>query len=198
MSLLDDDSDEEEIRIERRRKSQKKTPSYKKRIEKIKEKSDFRNNNLDPNSSIGKRYITETVIKKYLGLKTCLDKTGNITKKGLGYNIVDTEEWGTICVKSAKLSKRGESIGWHFGIEKNKKSDFFFCIGYDKKRENIMMFLIIPNEDRVSVLDGLWVPTDGRCKWDAFRESKEEVKKLDDIFHSLRLEDCPILRGKDR
>lgn len=194
-SILTSDDDEEEIKVERRRKLQKLTPSYQRKLEKVKKRSDFRNNNLDPKSSIGKRYITETVIKNYLGIKTCFDITGNITKKGKGYNMVDTEEWGLICVKMSTLTKNGEAKGWHFGTEKNKKVDFFFCVGYDEKRENIMSFLIVPNEDCVSMLDGLWIPLNTTCKWDAFREGEKEIKKLNDIFHSLKLEDCPILRS---
>ena len=85
---------------------------------------------------------------------------------------------------------------WYFGIDKNKKVDFFFCIGYDEKRENIISFLIIPNEDNVNKLNSIHVPLNARGKWDVFKESEEEVKKLNDIFHSLKLSDCPILRSE--
>ena len=191
--VLSSDDDEEEIRRERRKNSS----SYKRLLDKYKEKADFRNENLDPRSPIGKGYITKSLVARYLGVDSCFDITGELV--GFDYDMFEHEDWGNISVKGSLLihSKRGFR-GHYFNILKNDEIDFFFNIGYDEEMKNVIRFFIVPNDDYISKLDGIYVPYHLNSKWAIFKESEEEVEKLNEIFHSMKMESCPILRKEEK
>lgn len=156
---------------------------------------DCRNNNLDPNSSAGKGYITEILVAKFLGIKTCFDIIDNFHHPK--YDLLEREDFGKINCKGSRLiviDHRRGCIGWRFNTKKNTIVDFFFCIGYNEDMTNVESVFIIPNEGNVCKLEGIGIIKDGHSKWNKFKESQEEVKKWNDLFHDLRLENCPILR----
>lgn len=159
--------------------------------------SDCRNNNLDPNSPPGKGYITEVLISKFLGVDTCFELTDNF--KYPRFDILECEDWGLIDVKGSALIRNSNNrLCWSFNTRKNVKPDFFFCVGYDENRKHVKGFFIIPNDEHVSKLTRITINEDGYSKWNIFKESKEEVNKLDDIFHTLKLENCNVLRNNKR
>lgn len=157
-----------------------------------------RNKDLDPNSNSGKGYVSEALVAKFLGIKTCFDITGNFNYPG--HDLLEHEDWGLINVKSSSLIlKRSDNIPsfYHiFNVSRNSRCDFFFLIGYDEEREHVIAVYIIPNEDYVSKLTGSRIPFNVRSKWNIFKESEEEVKKWDELFHTMKLDNCPILRKK--
>ena len=158
-------------------------------------KTDCRNNNLDPNSEVGFAYIIATLVKKKLGIeKDCFDSTGNFNYPK--YDMIEHEDWGLIDVKGSSLLTLNDYLYHEFGIRKNKKADFFFCIGYDKYRKHVIIVYIIPNEEYISELDNIVIPYNRNSKYNKFKESEEEVKKWDDLFHTLKLDNCSILRKK--
>ena len=161
---------------------------------KSKLEADCRNNNLDPYSKPGKGYITATLVKKFLGIEDCFDRTGNFNY--CGYDMIEHEDWGKIDVKgSSLLSNRQCNYVYHsFSIKKNKKADFFFCIGYGMSRKHVLVVLIIPNEEYISKLQTLMVPYDRESKYSEYKENEEEVKKWDDLYHTMKLDNCPVLR----
>jgi hypothetical protein len=57
-----------------------------------------------------------------------------------------------------------------------------------------MEVFIIPNGDDVSKLNTITAPYNGNSKWNVFKENEEEVKKWDSVFHTLKLDNCPVLR----
>jgi len=183
-SILTSDDDEEEVKKERRRKYVNK---YNKKY------ADCRNGNLDPNSSSGKGYTTEVLVAKFLGIWTCFDLTDifNYPK----YDMLEHKDWGIIDVKGSSLLLYNNSLRWLFCTCRNTKPDFFFCIGYDKNMKRVINVYIIPNEEYVSKLMSISIPYNSTSKWDNFKESEEEVKKWDDLFHTMKLENCPVLRG---
>lgn len=154
--------------------------------------ADCRNKNLDPDSTSGKGYITEALVAKFLGVKTCFDITGNFNHGA--FDMYEDEDWGIINVKGSSLHCYDGYLMWHFNICKNIAPDFFFCIGYDKDMKNVESVHIIPNEDYVCKLAHVNVPKDRRSKWNAFKESEEEVKKWNELFHTLKLDSCTVLR----
>lgn len=154
--------------------------------------TDCRNGNLDPNSSLGKGYITEILVAKFLGIKTCFDLTNNFSYPK--YDMFEHEDWGLINVKGSTLMRKGNGSYQYFSIRKNTRPDFFFCIGYDENRKHVKSIHIIPNECYVSTLHTICIPYSDNSKWDIFKEREDEVKKWDDLFHTLKLENCPVLR----
>lgn len=160
-----------------------------------KKKTDCRNGNLDPNSSAGKGYISEILVAKFLGIKTCFDLTGNFNYPR--YDMFEHEDWGVINVKGSIPTHKGNMSYLTFNTCRNTRPDFFFCIGYDENRKHVESVHIIPNEHYVCTIRGINIPCRGNSKWDKFKETEDEIKKWDDLFHTLKLEDCPVLRHGD-
>ena len=160
---------------------------------KEKRERDCRNNNLDPSSGPGIGYITAVLVKKFLGIEDCFDITDNFNYRG--YDMIEHEDWGLIDAKGSSLFETKDGYLCHvFHTNKNQKADFFFCIGYDKDRKHVMEVFIIPNGDDVSKLNTITAPYNGNSKWNVFKENEEEVKKWDSVFHTLKLDNCPVLR----
>ena len=162
---------------------------------KLKLEADCRNNNLDPYSRPGKGYITATLVKKFLGIEDCFDITGNFNYRG--YDMIEHEDWGLIDAKGSSLLSNGQcNYVYHsFNINKNKKADFFFCIGYGMSRKHVLVVLIIPNETNIGKLQTLMVPYDRESKYSEYNENEKEVKKWDDLFHTMKLNSCSVLRN---
>ena len=129
------------------------------------------------------------MVKGFLGIDDCFDITGNFCYPE--YDMIEHEDWGLIDVKGSSLLIHDGYLCHNFGTNKNKKADFFFCIGYDKNRKHVIAIYLIPNEKNISKLGGITVFYNGNSK---YKESEEEVNKWDDLFHSLKLDNCPVLR----
>jgi len=161
----------------------------KKNIEKEKNKfkSDCRNNDLDPYSSAGKGYISEILVAKFLNIKTCFDITGNFNHKF--FDLYDIEDWEKINVKSSSLHMEN----YHqFNIKKNIIPDFFFCIGYNELRKHVIKVYIIPNEKYISNRTAITINVNNPNP--VYLKFEESEKPWDDLFHSLKLENCKVLR----
>lgn len=155
--------------------------------EKIKLGRDCRNKNLDPDSKTGFGYTNEILVAKFLGIKTCFDITGNFNYPK--YDLLEHDDWGLINAKGSKLYENGHH---QFTTNKNIKPDFFFCIGYDEYRRHVLKVYIVPNDDHISKLHALPILMNGS----KYRWFEEDSKPWDDIFHTLKLENCPVLRPR--
>ncbi len=173
--------------IEKVRKRRKYHSKY--NSEHQKKKALCRNNNLDPKGKMGKGYITEVLVAKKLGIKTCFDVTGNFNYPG--YDILEHKDYGKINAKGSTLSKSGHH---HFNTNKSTKPDFFFCIGYDEEMKHVISVYIILNDDDVNILSSISIPYYNSSIWDTFKEIEEEVKKWDELYHTMKLENCPVLK----
>jgi hypothetical protein len=134
------------------------------------------------------------LVKKFLGIEDCFDITENFNYPG--YDLIEHEDWGKIDAKGSSLLTEKRTLGLHhrFSTHKNKKADFFFCIGYDEDRKHVLVVYIIPNDVDISKLDAIYVPYNGSSKYNIYKESEEEIKKWDDVFHTMKLDNCPVLR----
>lgn len=157
-----------------------------------KKKADCRNNKLEPKSNIGKGYITEVLVAKKLGIKSCFDVTGNF--KYPGYDFLEHKDWGKINAKGSTLLRSRNLSFHHFNTNKNTKSDFFFCIGYDEEMTHVISVHIILNGDDINMLNGISIPYHNDSIWDVFKESEEEIDKWYILFHTLKLKNCTVLR----
>lgn len=153
--------------------------------------ADCRNKNLDPDSAAGKGYITEVLVAKFLGINTCFDITGNFNHKA--FDMYEDKNWGIIDAKGSILYNRRDNCYFHyFNTEKNDIPDFFFCVGYDEDMTHVDRTYIIPNEEYINKLYGIYILRDGYSKYHIFRENE---KPWDDLFHTLKLDNCPVLRN---
>jgi len=162
---------------------------------KLKLEADCRNGNLDPNSNHGIGYVTAVLVKKFLGIEDCFDITDNFCYPK--YDMIEHKDWGKIDAKGSSLFLQNNATNtlYHtFRTNRNKNADFFFCIGYDKERKHVITVLIVPNQNNISNLAAMTVYYNRYSKYDKLKESKEEVKKWDDLFHTLKLDNCPVLR----
>lgn len=159
--------------------------------------ADCRNKNLDPDSPIGKGYMAEALVSKFLGIPTCFDVTDNFSHPG--HDILEHDDWGIINVKSSALLTLGwgyEYLGWTFGIKKNKYPDFFFCIGYDECRSHVKCVYYIPNEYDISDMAKIYINSSWSPEEDPYYWFKEDPKPWDDMLHTLKLDKCRVLRSK--
>ena len=159
---------------------------------KIKLEADCRNKEVDPKSKQGIAYITEVLVSKFLGLPTCFEIIDNFCYPK--YDMIEHEDWGLVDAKGSSLLVIHGYLYHEFGINYNKKADHFFCIGYDKDRKHVLAVFIIPNEERISKLYDIPIPYNRNSKYNRYKESEKEVKKWDDLFHTLKLDNCPVLR----
>lgn len=160
----------------------------------IKSMRDCRNNNLDSNSNQGIGYITSVLVKKFLGIEDCFDITGNFCYPG--YDMFEHKDWGLIDAKGSSLKTNKDKLCHGFSTNKNEKADHFFCIGFDIDRKHVIEVFIVPNDDDISKLDGINISYKRYSKYNRYKESEEEVKKWDDLFHTLKLDSCPVLRSR--
>lgn len=160
-------------------------------IDSIRDKSrrKCRNKGLDPDSTVGFGYMTEVLIAKFLGIKTCFDMTGNFNYRE--FDIYQHEDFGRIDAKGSKLLYYKGYYYWEFHTKKNKTVDFFFCIGYNDTRTEVISVYTIPNEN---IVDNLYINKNWNQHEDPYYWHKQDPKPWDDMFHTLKLEDCPVLK----
>ncbi len=158
-----------------------------------------RNKGLDPDSPQGFGYMTEVLIAKFLGIMTCFDiynskmlSTGNFHYRD--FDIYQHEDFGRIDAKGSKQFYRKGCYYWRFDTKKNKIPDFFFCIGYNDTRTEVLCVYIIPNENILTHVIHI------NKNWDQDKDPyywhKQDPKPWNDLFHTLKLEDCPVLKTR--
>lgn len=151
-----------------------------------------RNKDLDPDSSKGFGYMTEILTAKFLGTKTCFDMTGNFNYRY--FDIYQHEDFGRINVKGSKLLYYKGCYHWIFNTKKNKTPDFFFCIGYNDTRTEVLCVYIIPNENILT--HTIHINKNWSQDKDPYYWHKQDPKPWNDLFHTLKLEDCPVLKTR--
>ena len=151
----------------------------------------IRVNDLD---SKGFGYITEVLIAKFLGIETRFDiyrqsrdycLTGNFNYRK--FDMYQHEDFG-------RIFHDKNCYYWKFNTKKNKTLDFFFCIGYNESRTEVLCVYIIPNENILNNtirINKNWDNYDDPYYWD-----RQDPKSWNDLFHILKLEDCPVLKTR--
>lgn len=165
---------------------------------KDKSRQKCRNKDLDPDSTKGFGYISEVITAKFLGIKTCFDITGNFNHRA--FDMYHHEDFGRIDAKASKLYKTAKCClhdkncyYWEFRIKKNKIPDFFFCIGYNETRTEVICIYIIPNENIITNV--IYINKNWDQHEDPYYWYKQDPKPWNDLFHTIKLEDCPIFRS---
>lgn len=153
-----------------------------------KSKRKCRNKDLDPDSSSGFGYISEVLTAKFLGIKTCFDITGNFNHRK--FDMYQHEDFGRIDSKGSKLFHDKNCYYWG----KNKIPDFFFCIGYNDTRTEVLCVYIIPNENIIT--NAIHINKNWRQHEDPYYWYKQDPKPWNDLFHTLKIEDCPVLKTR--
>lgn len=83
---------------------------------------------------------------------------------------------------------------WKFSTKRNKFIDFFFCIGHNENRAGVECVYIVPNENIIT--DNMFINKNWDDHENPYYWFKEDPKPWNDIFHTLRLEDCPVLKTR--
>lgn len=150
--------------------------------------SDFRIGNLDPNSSVGLGYIFQQITCKTRGVKDLNIENDNFHSP-IDHSI--DPEYGTIQTKGAIYDpkERYWTINWSNEYDKEFDYLIFYCMDKDKK--NIERVYIFPKEEIIK-----------RPKVTIYKYSKSgwyypyrvDESPYNDTYHSMKLDDCPILR----
>ncbi len=145
--------------------------------------ADRRNKNLNPDSPTEIGYITEILVAKFLDIKTCFDIT-NFNYRS--FDIYEHEDYGRINVKGASLTNNG----WYFHVNRKTVTSFFVLDSI--KIENIKRVYIIPNDVHISNNVHIYININD-IDYEFFREDE---RPWDDLFHTLKLDECPVLRNR--
>ena len=95
-------------------------------------KRDYKNGNLDVNSSTGFAFLTQRIVAKTLGIK--LDNDCNCSVNFMHpFDLYDKDGYGKIDVKSSCLRKN-VADSWIFSIKRNEIPDFFLCLALDNRK----------------------------------------------------------------
>lgn len=147
---------------------------------------------LGKQSNVGKGLIGEIVVRKTLGINA---KNHCDCEHGFGnkYDLLDKEGFGKIDVKTSKLS---ENNYWIFTFNCKKYADVYICLGFDKKRKNILHVWIIPNEKKYKDSTGINIKNDLKSlnnykefEVDSVSYNKT-LKKLSKNFNETKGQNC--------
>jgi len=150
-----------------------------------------RNGILNKNTNSGKGLISEMIVCKYLGTDNYNISSDNFNSQ---FDILD-ETLGKVDVKGSevrekddeRLLKVSRSYNWNFDV-KVKSSDIYFLLGYNKDRKNIIKAWKVP----VGIIkhNSITISVGKKSFYDRYLLGLEEIEKLNDIYHSLSIDNC--------
>jgi hypothetical protein len=152
--------------------------------------TNIRTGNLRIDSETGKSVIDQAVVIKTLGgidVNVEMNKFDHfIDIRHEKYEAVDVK--GAALKSQEYIDTRGSTIiyyRWIFPTSRKVDCNTYICIGYDSKREDIIMVWIIPNEGWVCNLSNIDIYKTFRpSKYDQF---KVGPKSYNDAYKSLML-----------
>lgn len=99
---------------------------------------DYKKGKLDKNSDVGKGFVGQRVVAKYLGLELKDDCNCSVNF-GHPYDLYDKDKYGKIDVKTSKLNTviNGNPF-WYFILLKKIISDTYIMLAFDENRKNIL------------------------------------------------------------
>ena len=166
----------------------------------LKSKSDYINGSLDPDSEVGKGFISQRVVAKTLGLE--LKDDCNCT---YGFNhsvdLYHKDKYKYINVKDSALCyHQKQSPTWHFTITQKVTPDTYILVGFDEDRKNILHVWITDAVD-----DLVFNEKKGRSLkfktisniYESLKRAKPwevDAKPYNNVLHSMSLDNCSVLR----
>lgn len=158
----------------------------------MKDRRDFRNNNLDPNVTTGKGYIFEQITVKVRGVSNLNIENDNFNSQ-LDHS--KDPEYGVLQSKGAVYNPMYGSWKFHVQNDQEKEFDnlFAYCMSRDMK--NVERVYIIPWEEvikrkSISIIKN---PSKG-VQW--YEKYRIDEKLYNDTYHNMSIDDCPVLRKK--
>lgn len=156
---------------------------YHKNIAKI---ANCRNKQLDPMSNHGKGFIGEQIFCKARGAINCNLKLDNWRSK---IDVIDIE-YGKIEIKTPCLSDGRWAVS-HL----DRDFDYLVVICMDSKFEHVERIYIISKQDLYGMVSISITKHPFRMKSSKWDYSRKDEQIYDDAFHSMKIENCPVLRN---
>lgn len=161
----------------------------------IKSMSKCRNKQISKNTNTGKGYIGEQIWCKWRRTKNCNIEKDNFNSRE---DTIDPE-YGIVQVKLAILNN-GE---WNVNIGQNHNFDIVGILFMDNKMKNVERLCIIPVKELES-MTYLKIQKDGVYRnfsmaadiCDRFYVNKKLCDDINNIYHSMSIEDCPVLKNE--
>lgn len=175
-----------------------------------------RNKELDKDSNTGKGFRIEQTIAKALGIKNCNVELDNFNTV---FDLYDPVKYKEIQVRSGQLKivtktwknkdgsiKSADYSCYYFAVDAWKEYDNFFAVCVSEEYKDIDDIFIIP-VDRLPGSQGIYIYIENMetgkkinsqyedCKLD---KNGELFKKIKDTYHSLKIDDCPIIKRDDK
>lgn len=154
--------------------------------------ADFRNGNLDPNSTTGKGYIFEQITCKARGVKNL-----NIENDNFDTPIDHSRdhEYGIIQTKGAIIS-----YGiWYYNLEGEIFKEFDNLIVYcmDINTKKVERVYIVPWEEVVT-RSSITIRKNPKRPTDIWYEQyRVDERHYNEVYRNMKLADCPVLRSKN-
>ena len=154
-----------------------------------KAESKMRNGKLSKHSCVGKGFIMEQVVSKYLGVENCNLKTDNLHN---GFDLFKIG-YGRMDVQGSKVYGLGKYRCWMFTVKKN--NDCYFLVGLDKDRKIIIKAWIIPTKDIYTkrTITIMCDTSESKRRFGKYEMKLEQVSQLNDILHSIGKNGCKYL-----
>lgn len=158
--------------------------------------NNYKNGNLDPESTVGFAFISQRVVAKTLGLDLKHDCNCSI-----GFNAsydLYNKNYKYINVKSAILYK--DNI-WHFDFGNKYIPDNYIMLGFSDDKSDILHVWITEPEDDLTFDDKNFKFKSSISITNSYKglnrvESWEvDVEPYNDTYHSMSLDNCKVLRS---
>jgi len=150
------------------------------KYEYAKNRADFRNNNLDPNSTVGKGYTFEqiTCIARYL--KNLNIESGNFHSP-IDHSV--DAELGIIQSKGAIYDYINDQ--WSFNVlnEQHKKFDHLICHCMDENMQNVERVYIFPKKEIMKRASIGIIKNPSRGTW--YEKYRVDEKLYNDAYHNM-------------
>lgn len=148
-----------------------------------------RNKGILKDSNMGKGFIIEQVIAKFLGLENCNLKLDNFKAK---FDIYPHPEYGRI-----QTMGRSPYYGdWFFGGRdfsgRISNGDTLFIVCMDKNWKVIIQVYRFPTKDIIHRTGITIYNNPSRRVW--YEDYKIDEKPFNDIYHSMNTDNCPVIK----
>lgn len=161
--------------------------------ERSRAKSNYMNGELDPNSKVGRGFISEMVVAKTLYLDN--DARCNCTAHfGFAYDLYDDSKYYEIDVKSSKIRARN---CWQFNFKNKYTPDTYILVAYSEDYTTIEHVWIIPTHVNI-VLNKMALAVYNTIKGlNRVREFEVDNTMYNIWLHTMSINNCQVLKKPD-
>lgn len=150
--------------------------------------SKYKYGELEPKSKLGIHFVSKILVLKYFNAETNCKRNEKFDFS----NILNIED-KNYRINTSKYSKSHNF--WNFKFISNKSIDNYMFIAFSENHEDIEHVWMFPkNAERIINKKNISI-TKSNYSIEKIKEYELDSEKFNDIYHSLKLEKCSILKS---